>query len=85
MDDATRARSLGWQRGTRGDERREQHSARALLRELCVLAWRPDYLRLGEDLAAARLPTLFVFEGGYAVPEVGVNVANALEGLQQRA
>jgi acetoin utilization deacetylase AcuC-like enzyme len=45
----------------------------------------PDYLRVGEDLAAAGLPTVFVFEGGYAVAEVGVNAVNVLEGFQQRA
>jgi acetoin utilization deacetylase AcuC-like enzyme len=44
-----------------------------------------DYLRVGEDLAAAGLPTLFVFEGGYAVAEVGVNAANVLEGFAQAA
>jgi acetoin utilization deacetylase AcuC-like enzyme len=44
-----------------------------------------DYLRVGEDLAAAGLPTLFVFEGGYAVAEVGVNAANVLQGFVQRA
>ena len=45
----------------------------------------PDYLRIGEDLAAANLPTVFVFEGGYAVAEVGVNAVNVLEGFEQRA
>lgn len=45
----------------------------------------PDYLRVGEDLAAAGLPTAFVFEGGYAVAEVGVNVTNVLDGFHQRA
>jgi len=44
-----------------------------------------DYLTVGEDLAAAGLPTAFVFEGGYAVAEVGVNAVNVLEGFQQRA
>jgi len=44
-----------------------------------------DYLRIGEDLAGAGLPTLFVFEGGYAVAEVGVNAVNVLEGFAQRA
>jgi acetoin utilization deacetylase AcuC-like enzyme len=44
-----------------------------------------DYLALGEDLAAAGLPTVFVFEGGYAVAEVGVNTVNVLEGFLQRA
>lgn len=40
-----------------------------------------DYLRVGEDLCAAGLPTLFVFEGGYAVEQVGVNAVNVLEGF----
>lgn len=44
-----------------------------------------DYLRMGEALAAAGLPTLFVFEGGYAVAEVGVNAVNVLDGFRQRA
>ena len=44
-----------------------------------------DYLAVGEDLAAAGLPTLFVFEGGYAVSELGVNAVNVLEGFAQRA
>ena len=44
-----------------------------------------DYLRVGEDIAGAGLPTLFVFEGGYAVAEVGVNAVNVLEGFAQRA
>jgi acetoin utilization deacetylase AcuC-like enzyme len=41
-----------------------------------------DYLRAGEDLAACGLPTLFAFEGGYAVKEVGVNTVNVLEGFE---
>ena len=45
----------------------------------------PDYLRVGEDLGAAGLPTVFVFEGGYAVAEVGVNAVNVLDGFRQRA
>ena len=44
-----------------------------------------DYLRVGEDLAHAGLPTVFVFEGGYAVAEVGVNAVNVLAGFQLRA
>lgn len=44
-----------------------------------------DYLRMGEDLARAGLPTVFVFEGGYAVAEVGVNAVNVLEGFAQAA
>ena len=38
-----------------------------------------DYLRLGERLAQVGLPTVLVFEGGYAVQEVGINAANVLE------
>jgi acetoin utilization deacetylase AcuC-like enzyme len=45
----------------------------------------PDYLRVGEDLARTGLPTVFVFEGGYAVAEVGVNAVNVLEGFVQQA
>lgn len=45
----------------------------------------PDYLRIGEDLARAGLPTVFVFEGGYAVEEVGTNAVNVLDGFMQHA
>ena len=38
-----------------------------------------DYLRLGERLARVGLPTVLVFEGGYAVDAVGVNAVNVLE------
>lgn len=44
-----------------------------------------DYLRVGEDLAGAGLPTAFVFEGGYAVAAVGTNTVNVLEGFAQAA
>lgn len=44
-----------------------------------------DYLRVGSDIAAAGLPTVFVFEGGYAVAEVGVNAVNVLAGFEQEA
>ncbi len=44
-----------------------------------------DYLAVGEDLAAAGLPTAIIFEGGYAVAELGVNAVNVLEGFEQRA
>ncbi|MDM0078024.1 histone deacetylase family protein [Variovorax sp. J2P1-59] len=44
-----------------------------------------DYLRIGEDIARAGLPTVFVFEGGYAVAEVGVNAVNVLDGFMQHA
>ncbi|MBK6322478.1 MAG: histone deacetylase family protein [Burkholderiales bacterium] len=38
-----------------------------------------DYLRVGERLRACGLPTVLVFEGGYAVQEVGVNAVNVLQ------
>ena len=44
-----------------------------------------DYLQVGSDLARANLPTVFVFEGGYAVAEVGVNAVNVLQGFMQDA
>jgi acetoin utilization deacetylase AcuC-like enzyme len=40
-----------------------------------------DYLQIGQALSQLKLPTVFTFEGGYAVSEVGVNVANVLEGF----
>ena len=42
-----------------------------------------DYLTVGADMATAGLPTVFVFEGGYAVAEVGVNAVNVLQGFEQ--
>ena len=42
-----------------------------------------DYLQVGADLAKVGLPTVFVFEGGYAVAEVGVNAVNVLQGFMQ--
>jgi len=44
-----------------------------------------DYLRLGEAIAGAKKPTLFVMEGGYAVEALGVNAVNVLEGYESRA
>ena len=40
-----------------------------------------DYRRIGADVGACGLPTVFTMEGGYAVAEVGVNVVNVLEGF----
>jgi acetoin utilization deacetylase AcuC-like enzyme len=37
-----------------------------------------DYLRVGQRLRRAGLPTVLVFEGGYAVQEVGINAVNVL-------
>jgi len=39
-----------------------------------------DYLRVGRLLAGLDLPAVFTMEGGYAVADVGINVANVLEG-----
>ncbi|MDM7943077.1 MAG: histone deacetylase family protein [Hydrogenophaga sp.] len=44
-----------------------------------------DYLAVGRALAGAGLPTVFTFEGGYAVDAVGTNAVNLLEGFQQAA
>ncbi|MBS7807389.1 histone deacetylase family protein [Variovorax sp. PCZ-1] len=41
-----------------------------------------DYLSIGQALRELALPTVLTFEGGYAVGEVGVNVANVLEGFE---
>ena len=38
-----------------------------------------DYLRMGVRLAQLALPTVLVFEGGYAVDAVGRNAVNVLE------
>lgn len=43
-----------------------------------------DYLKIGSDIASAGLPTVFTFEGGYAVAEVGVNAVNVLQGFDER-
>lgn len=43
-----------------------------------------DYLKMGQALAKLNKPTLFVLEGGYAVEEVGINVANTLQGYLQK-
>ena len=40
-----------------------------------------DYFDVGRDLARPALPTVFVFEGGYAVDEIGINAVNVLEGF----
>ncbi|MFC7515261.1 histone deacetylase family protein [Herbaspirillum sp. GCM10030257] len=45
----------------------------------------PEYLRMGSQLAGLGLPTLFVMEGGYAVQEIGENVAHVLRGFRELA
>lgn len=42
-----------------------------------------DFNRLGEQIAAAGLPTMFAMEGGYLVEDIGINVANTLQGFEQ--
>ncbi|MEZ5645675.1 MAG: histone deacetylase family protein [Burkholderiaceae bacterium] len=44
-----------------------------------------DYDTVGRLLAAAGTPTVFTFEGGYAVDEVGTNAVNLLEGFCRSA
>jgi acetoin utilization deacetylase AcuC-like enzyme len=41
-----------------------------------------DFSCYGRMLGSLDLPTLFVFEGGYAVAEVGVNAVNVLTGFE---
>ncbi len=42
-----------------------------------------DFTRYGESLGRLGLPTLFCMEGGYGVPEIGLNAANVLRGFEQ--
>jgi acetoin utilization deacetylase AcuC-like enzyme len=42
-----------------------------------------DYREVGAALASAGLPTVFTFEGGYAVDAVGVNAVNLLQGFER--
>jgi len=44
-----------------------------------------DYTTIGRRLADADLPTVFTFEGGYAVDAVGTNAVNLLEGFARAA
>jgi acetoin utilization deacetylase AcuC-like enzyme len=41
-----------------------------------------DYLEIGRLIAGIGKPTLFVMEGGYAVDDLGINVANVLCGYE---
>jgi acetoin utilization deacetylase AcuC-like enzyme len=41
-----------------------------------------DYPRMGQKIAGLKLPTLFVFEGGYAVDALGVNAVSVLTGFE---
>jgi acetoin utilization deacetylase AcuC-like enzyme len=41
-----------------------------------------DFTEMGKRIAALKLPTHFVMEGGYAVEEIGINVVNTLSGFE---
>lgn len=41
-----------------------------------------DFLRIGERISWLGLPTAFIFEGGSAVKELGINLVNVLEGFE---
>ena len=43
-----------------------------------------DFTRYGARIAKADLPTHFCMEGGYGVREIGLNVANVLNGFEGR-
>jgi acetoin utilization deacetylase AcuC-like enzyme len=43
-----------------------------------------DFVRMGGLIAAVGLPVLVCMEGGYGVPEIGLNVVNVLKGLEAR-
>ncbi|ODN71910.1 histone deacetylase family protein [Methylobrevis pamukkalensis] len=43
-----------------------------------------DYPKMGARIAKLGKPTLFVFEGGYAVDEIGVNAVGVLTGFEGR-
>ncbi|SIS49149.1 histone deacetylase family protein [Insolitispirillum peregrinum] len=69
------------------------HGATALVVSLGVDTWygdpisgfalqTEDFAAMGQHLALLGLPTLVVMEGGYAVADVGKNVANVLRGLE---
>ena len=42
-----------------------------------------DFSTYGRMIGACGVPTLFVFEGGYAVAQVGVNAVNVLTGFEE--
>lgn len=42
----------------------------------------PEYLKLGAQIESLQLPTVFILEGGYAVTEIGHNVAHVLQGFE---
>lgn len=72
-------------------KRIKQFGAEALVVSLGVDAFKDDpisffklesdsFLQAGKEIAALKLPTVFIMEGGYAVEAVGINTVNVLEG-----
>lgn len=45
----------------------------------------PDFIRMGAMIAGSGVPVLTLMEGGYGVPEIGLNVANFLKGVADQA
>lgn len=41
-----------------------------------------DFTRMGKAIGGIKIPTLFIQEGGYAVGDIGLNVANVLKGFE---
>lgn len=41
------------------------------------------FLKIGALIKKAQVPTLFIQEGGYDSPELGINVCNVLQGFEQ--
>ncbi|ODS23002.1 hypothetical protein AB835_11215 [Candidatus Endobugula sertula] len=39
-----------------------------------------DFIRVGKAIGKLNIPTVFVFEEGYAVDELGINTTNVLQG-----
>lgn len=71
-----------------------EHGSTALVLSLGVDTWygdpisgfalqTADFASMGAMVASLGLPTLVVMEGGYAVADVGKNVATVLKGLQR--
>lgn len=44
-----------------------------------------NFIQMGEAIAKAGIPTLFVMEGGYMVDEIGINAVNTLQGYDSHA
>ena len=50
---------------------------------ICRFRLKSDhYIELGKKIGNMSLPTLFIMEGGYAIDEIGINVANVLTGFE---